>query len=94
MTAATCVALAAPWIILRRGGNLRLFAAKEEREEERHRVEEERHRVEEERYQYRYRAGTNAFRRDDDDLEDPLLPPRYADESADEFADDPLDDRR
>lgn len=95
LTAATCVALAAPWIILRRGGNLRLFAAKKEREEERssaeeerHRVEEERHRVEGERYQYRYRAGTNTFRRDDDDLEDPLLPPRYADESADESADE------
>ena len=31
LTAATCVALAAPWIILRRGGHLRLFAAKEEK---------------------------------------------------------------
>ena len=59
LTFATCVALAAPWIILRRGGNLRLFAAKKNAKEDR---------------STRART-TRAFDRDErDHLEDPLLP--------------------
>ena len=58
LTFATCVALAAPWIILRRGGNLRLLAAKKNAKEDRTRA----------------RTTRAFDRDERDHLEDPLLP--------------------
>jgi hypothetical protein len=58
LTFATCVALAAPWIILHRGGNLRLFAAKQTAKED----------------PTRARTTRAFDRDERDHLEDPLLP--------------------